>query len=304
MKWSIKPVLVLLLTVLTGRFSVMGPAQDAVDSLLKSFLPSDVRGWKAETKDAVYDRESIFEYIDGAGEVYRAYNFRRLLSRRFVRDGRPDLVADLFDMGASYDAFGVFSNDLEGEEAGLGQGSTYNGGLLAFWKDRYFVSLSADRETEETKAALFSLGRSIAASIEQEGPKPPLLALLPSEFAEAKAVRYLHNHIILNRHFFVSHDDILGLGRADGAVLSKPGKKGETGVLLLVEYPTAKTASDVYVDFSRVYMPDAKEPGSVQTEDKTWTATALRGKLLAVVFHAPSEAAAKDVLSRIKSGVK
>lgn len=282
----------------------MGAAQDAVDSRLRSLLPSDVLGWKAEPKDAVYDRESIFEYIDGAGEVYRAFNFRRLLSRRFVRDGKPDLVADLFDMGASYDAFGVFSNDLEGDEAGLGQGSTYNGGLLAFWKDRYFVSLSADRETEETKAALFSLGRSIAASIKQQGPKPPLLALLPPEFAGTRTVRYLHNHIILNRHFFVSHDDILGLGRADGAVLSKPGKKGETGVLLLVEYPTPKTASEAYADFSRIYMPDAKEPGSVQTEDKTWTVTSLQGNLIAVVFHAPSEAAAKDVLSRVKSSLK
>ena len=298
------PVFVLLLPVLAWRFFVMGAAQDSVDGRLKSLLPSDVLGWKAEPKDAVYDRESIFEYIDGAGEVYRAYNFRRLLSRRFVKDGQPDLTADVFDMGASYDAFGVFSNDLEGDEAGLGQGSTYNGGLLAFWKDRFFVSLSADRETEEAKAALFALGRSVDASIKEHGSKPPLLSLLPSEFAAAKAVRYLHSHILLNRHFFISHDDILNLSRAEGAVLSKPGKKGEAGVLLLVEYPTPGTASDAYAGFSRIYMPGAKEPGSVQAEDKTWTAASLQGRLIAVVFQARSAAAAKDVLNRVKSGLK
>jgi len=282
----------------------MGAAQDSVAGRLSSFLPAEALGWKAEPEDAVYDRETIFEYIDGAGEVYRAYNFRQLLSRRFVKDGGPDLVIDIFDMGTSTDAFGIFSNDLEGEEAGLGQGSTYNSGLLAFWKGRYFVSLSVDRETEEAKTALFSLGRSIAAAIKQDGPKPALLTFLPPEFAAVKSVRYLHSHIILNRHFFVSHDDILSLGRAAGAVLSKPGKKGETGILLLVEYADPKTAAEARAGFAKTYLAGAKEPGIVQTEDGTWTAAILRGRILAVIFHSPSEEAARETLGKIKIEAK
>ena len=301
MKWGIPSFLVVSLIAFIGRFAAMGFNQDAADSRWASLLPSEGSGWKADPKDAVYDRDTIFEYIDGAGEVYRAYNFRRLLSRRFVREGRPDLVVDLFDMGTSTDAFGVFTNDLEGEDAGLGQGSTYNGGLLSFWKDRYFVSLSADRETPETKAALFALGRAIAAAIPGEGPKPPLLGRLPDEFAAAATVRYVHSHIILNRHFFVSHEDILDLARASGAVLSVPGRKKETGILLLIEYPDTKAAAAAYAGFARAYMPEAKEAGRVRTEDGTWTAAALRGGLVAIVFHAPTEAAARDVLTRIKS---
>jgi len=278
----------------------MGAGQKAADSRLASFLPADVLGWKAEPGDAVYDRETIFEYIDGAGEVYRAYRFRELLSRRFVKGGRPDLVADVFDMGSSADAFGVFSNDLEGDDAGLGQGSTYNAGLLAFWKGRYFVSLSADRETEETKAALFALGRSIAAAVQEEGPKPSLLALLPPEFAGPKSVRFLHSHILLNRHFFVSHEDILSLGRASGAVLSKAGTKGERGVLLVVEYPDPRTAAEAAAGFSKAYLAGAKEAGLVRTEDGTWTAAHLRGTVLAVIFHAPSDTAAREALAKIE----
>jgi hypothetical protein len=304
MKWAVRPGLVFLLIVLGGRFAVMIASQTAVDSLLKSFLPSNALGWKAEAKDAAYDRETIFQYIDGAGEVYRAYNFERLLSRRFVKQSQPDLVVDLFDMGSSYDAFGIFSNDLEGEEAGLGQGSTYNGGLLAFWKDRYFVSVSAERETDETKAALFSLGSSIAAAVKKEGPKPPLLALLPAEFAGVKSVRYFHSHILLNRHFFISHDDILNLARSSGAVFSKPRMKDETGILLLIEYPETKLASEAYANFVRIYMPEAGDRGIVRTEDKTWTAARLRGRLIAIVFHAPSDKAATGLLKKIEANFK
>jgi hypothetical protein len=75
-------------------------------------------------------------------------------------------------METSKDAFGVFTHDLEGEDARIGQGSTYNGGLLSFWKDRFFVSLYSEEETEDTRKALFALGEKVASSIKKEGKEP------------------------------------------------------------------------------------------------------------------------------------
>ena len=39
------------------------------------------------------------------------------MARRFHKDGKPDIVVDAFDMGSSEDAFGVFTHDLDGEDA-------------------------------------------------------------------------------------------------------------------------------------------------------------------------------------------
>ena len=36
-------------------------------------LPKQVSVWSAETDDRIYDSETIFGYIDGGAEVYRAY---------------------------------------------------------------------------------------------------------------------------------------------------------------------------------------------------------------------------------------
>ena len=117
---------------------------------LASYIPVAAGPWLSEA-DQVYDAEGIFEYIDGAGEVYRSYNMRLLVARRFHKDGKPDIVVDAFDMGSSEDAFGVFTHDLDGESASIGQGSVYKAGLLSFWKDRYFLSVYAEEETAETK---------------------------------------------------------------------------------------------------------------------------------------------------------
>ena len=56
---------------------------------LQAGLPKQVLVWSAETNDRIYDSETIFGYIDGGAEVYRAYNMRRCLSRRYTCQTDP-----------------------------------------------------------------------------------------------------------------------------------------------------------------------------------------------------------------------
>ncbi len=266
---------------------------------LRAFLPNEILGWKAAGEDQRFDPQTIFDYIDGGGEVYRAYNFQRLLARRFKKAGQPDIIADFFDMGSSYDAFGVFTQDLEGEDWAIGQGCTDKGGLLSFWRDRYFVSLTAEDETPEAKQALRAMGKHIAAAIGKDGPKPALVDLVPAGMAAEKSIHYFHNHLILNYHFFVSDGNILMLDQKTEVVLVRMGEKGNRSYLLLASYADAKKASQACASFGEAYMPDAIEPGLVQTEDKKWTAARVQGKFLTVVFNAPTAAAAKDWLAEV-----
>ena len=184
---------------------------------LAAFIPPTIGPYVSEA-DQTFDAESIFDYIDGAGEVYRSYNMKLLVARRFHKDGKPDIVVDLFDMGSPEDAFGVFTHDLDGENAGIGQGSNYKAGLLSFWKDRYFGSVFAEEETKDTKEAVLELGRQIARAIPMQGPKPKLLSYLPVEGLVADRVCYFHNHSVLNYHFFVADGDILLLEQTASAI--------------------------------------------------------------------------------------
>jgi hypothetical protein len=262
---------------------------------LASFIPATVGPYLSEA-DQTFDPETIFGYIDGAGEVYRSYNMRLLVARRFHKDGRPDIVVDAFDMGAPGDAFGVFTHDLEGEETGIGQGSRYKAGLLSFWKDRYFLSVYAEEETEETKALVLELGRRIAAAVPGEGAKPGLVDLLPAAGLDRGRVRFFHNAPLLNYHYFVADANILLLDQTTDAALAFYGAKGNGGVLLLVAYPDDRSASKARDSFVGAYMPDAGPAATVKTEDGKWSGARLRGRTLAVVFDGPTEAAAAALL--------
>lgn len=287
-----------------GGATLIGRSQTTEKRDLGAFLPKEVLGWKVTGDDQRFDPQTIFDYIDGGGEVYRAYNFKQLFARRYGKPGRPEIIADFFDMGSSNDAFGVFTHDLEGDDWGIGQGSTYKGGLLSFWRDRYFVALTAEQETPEMQEALEALGKQIAAAIGKDGPKPALLSLISPAIAPEKSIHFLHSPIILNYHFFVSDGNVLKLDQKSDAVLAGMGEKGKKLYLLLVHYMDAKTASQAYASFTKVYMPDAREPGLVETEDKKWTAVRCQGPYLTIVFSAPTAAAGKDLLSRVERNIK
>lgn len=148
---------------------------------LSKLLPVEVHGWRSDGKYYTYDPQTIFDYINGAGEIYRTYNFRLLLVGRYEKQAQPSLTVDLFDMGSTEDAFGIFSFEREATSANIGHDSDYAAGMLRFWKGRYFVTITAEKETPETKEAVLSLGKRIAGAIPEAGQYPDLLQFLPQK---------------------------------------------------------------------------------------------------------------------------
>jgi hypothetical protein len=293
-----KTVLFAAFLVWSGGAALMSQSTVPEARLLTAAIPAQAGPWLSEA-DQVFDADSVFSYIDGAGEVYRAYNMKLLVARRFHKDGKPDIVVDAFDMGSAEDAFGVFTHDLDGEDAGIGQGSTYKAGLLSFWKDRYFLSVYTEEESAETKGLVLELGRAIALAIPGEGKKPEILKLLPREGLESGRVSFFHNHSVLNYHFFVAEADILELRQTAKAVLAEYVEDGVRSRLLVVAYADPGAAARAGGSFARAYMPEAKGKAAIRKADGRWTVLRVHGRYVAVVFDEAAEGKARARLDAV-----
>jgi len=287
---------VMMISILMLPQGIMGGEKENMKQEI--FLPLEAAGWKWDGKDLNYNRRTIFDYIDGAGELYLAYNFQAVRVRRFEKSGQPSIIAELFDMGSSEDAYGVFSYERQDEDAGIGQGSEFGGGLLRFWKGKFFVSVYAEGESPEVQPAILNVGRGVANSIKTTGPAPQLINALPGGKAGLveKAVRYLHSHVLLNQRFFVANQNILRLGAKTDAVLAPYLRDGKKVHLLLIRYSTAQEAEEALQSFKKAYMPEAGEKESLQTEDKKWTGVRRPGEFVLIVFGAPRETDTRELL--------
>ncbi len=199
-------------------------------------------------------------------------------------------------MGTAADAFGVFTHGLEGERLNIGQGAVSTEGQVLFWKDRYFVSLYAETETPEVRRALLDLGGAIARSIPGEGNVPGILSLFPRGF-DVRNARYLHSHLILNYHFFVSQDNILHLDTTTEAALAPAGEGARKINLLIIRYPAVPAAAAALESFAKSYLRSDAVSGPVEVKGGTWSAVVVRGAYLLAVFGAPSRDKAGSILN-------
>jgi hypothetical protein len=284
-----------LLVVLLGAFS-MGEAR--LDLAL--LLPGAVKDWKVVAKDQIYNRDNLYDYIDGGAELYLSYGFKKVINRTYARPGQPDMVADLFDMETSQNAYGVFTHARETVDDTFGQGSQYAEGLLLFWKDRYYVSILTIPETIESKKAIFDLARKIETAIAKEGPLPDILNLLPKQSLVEESIRYFRHYVWLNSHYFVADQNILHINENTDALLAKYGEGKKRYLLLLVKYRKDKDAKRAYSDFVKYYLPELSKGPAVQIEDGTWTACQLAGDLLIIVFNAPLRNKALQMIEAVQ----
>ena len=81
---------------------------------IKNVLPAHgfSKDWVMKDTAMFYDKDTVFDHIDGEAELYFPYGFDVLATATYINTKNPDLwmVADIYKMGSLLDAFGIYSN--------------------------------------------------------------------------------------------------------------------------------------------------------------------------------------------------
>jgi len=266
---------------------------------MQKLLPTSLYSWSFAEPSKTYTGREIFQYMNGAGEVYLAYGFRRLLVQRYACPEQEEILVEVFDMGFPRNAYGALTNlSGYGTPVEIGQGGEYKGGLLAFWKGRYFVCVIIDRENEEAKKGVYQMAAMISETIKEEGALPQILRFLPEGQYVPETLKYFYRNEILNIHFFVADRNLFHLSDKTDAVLVR--MKDTKSYLLLIQYSEADESTAAFGDFTTRYMPESRGSGIIQTENMKWTACRRHRDMLAVVFDAPTRADAETILDTVQ----
>lgn len=268
---------------------------------LYTSVPEEINGWVKFGQDEIYDRETLYDYMNGGAEVYLAFDFQKVFVRKYTGPDNNEVSLDIYDMGSSSEAFGIFSCDREDEEIGIGQGSEYGPGLLRFWKDKYFISIMAMGNEEQAESVMVELAKSIDRLIPKKGSEPEILYMLPEKGLKKDRISYFHSAVNLNNRFYIASENILQLTEKTDCIFAEYDENGEVlGFLLVVRYETEKKAQTAQKSFLRTYMPEAVEEGQIQTEDGLWTLSHTEGKIIGIVFDAVDKDKGLRLLSEIK----
>ena len=214
---------------------------------LQWFLPSSVKAQgvkiKKDGEARLYDGKKLFDYMDGGAELYYEYGFEQACVQRY-KAKQGEVTVEIYQMDTPPHTYGVYTFDTQGEHPAIGQDATYARGLLTFWKGRYCVRALSDNE--EFKDILLALGQAIAKKIRQEGERPAILTFLPPQWVVGDSLLYFRGQIALNNSYFLSHQDVLLLGKgAEGITfLYKP--EAQPLRVIMVRYPGRPQAIEAF----------------------------------------------------------
>ncbi len=150
----------------------------AVENAMTAVLPAPActEGWTLEEKAALFDRDTLYDHIDGEAELYFPYGFDLLASARYAngRNSRTALVADVYRMGSLLDAFGIYANyrRREGVAVQVGAEGTLSSSQLIFYQGRYFVRLQATGSPGPQDDVFLGCARAISHRLPQNPGRP------------------------------------------------------------------------------------------------------------------------------------
>ena len=156
-----------------------------------------------------------------------------------------------------------------------------------------------------TLLALAALAAALLAPPAAAGPAAGAVSIrdaLPAEGLIASSVAVFRTQAALNAHYYLADEAVLGLdGRAEAA-LARYRAGGREALLLVVAYPSAAEADQVYARFGRDFFSASFDPKSrrflerIETGDHA--AAARAGRVLLVVLEAPDPASCDGLLRR------
>ncbi len=174
----------------------------AADLSIKDVLPAKgfAKEWVIEEKATLYDKDTLFDHIDGEAELYFPYGFDTLATASYVNKQNPDLsiVADVYRMASVLDAFGIYSNYRKSNNlwVTIGTEGFVSPSQLMFYQDRYFVRLQISGATSLEKDILLACARAISEKLPASLGQPRELEILKIPALVPKSERYLAQSLL------------------------------------------------------------------------------------------------------------
>lgn len=170
------------------------PMPAAPDSRLEELLPKP-GGWTATEPPRIYDPDSLFEYIDGAAESFLAYDFRKLIVDQLSPEGGKagSLTIEIYDMGASRNAFGIYGAERYPESRFIPAGTQgyYEDGSLNFLAGQYYIKMMCFDCGPAAEDLLTGIADEIAAKIPDKPGFPSILAAFPRAGLVANSEKFI-----------------------------------------------------------------------------------------------------------------
>ena len=178
----------------------------------RSFVFPEIPGWKQSGEIQTFAPKTLYEYIDGAADLYLAYDFQELTVAEYLNDRKASVTVEIYRHKSPSDAFGIYSQERapDADYLNIGAQGYLGENILNCVSGSYYIKLSAYDTGPEDKEVLQVFARKVVENLGEKGRLPSLLDSFPVEgkikHSEKFIARNFLGYSFLNRAFTADYD--------------------------------------------------------------------------------------------------
>jgi len=165
----------------------------AMSSDWKTFVFPEVKGWGQSGELQTYIPGTLFEYINGAADLYLAYDFQELKVAEYQNDEKASVTVDIYQHGTPIQAFGIYSEERlpSATFMDVGVEGYIEKNILNFLTGSYYVKISGYNTGAEDQEILLTFAKKIAENLGEKGTLPEILTAFPPEGKMKNSERFI-----------------------------------------------------------------------------------------------------------------
>ena len=149
----------------------------------QSFAFPKITGWKLSGEIQTFSPQTLFEYINGAADLYLMYDFQELKTAEYVDEKKASVMVDVYRHQTPTHAFGIYSQERlsNADFIDVGVQGYIEKNVLNFFTGSYYVKLTSFNTGPEDQEVLLTFAKKVAENLGEKGRLPALLATFPAE---------------------------------------------------------------------------------------------------------------------------
>jgi hypothetical protein len=153
----------------------------------------EVPGFVLTTEAKVYEPSNLWDFIDGAADLFVSYGFVDLHIAYYHSRSGVEIRAEVYRHDAPENAFGMYSQERSpgNNFVKVGTQGYAEEGIFNFFAGHYYVKLSSNQTGDAVHDSLQTVAWRLETALVQPAVWPSALALLPAEARVPNSEQYI-----------------------------------------------------------------------------------------------------------------
>jgi hypothetical protein len=158
----------------------------------------EIQGWKQSGKILTFSPRKLYDYINGAADLYLKYDFQELKVAEYQNEKKSSLTVEVYRHRTPTHAFGIYSQERlsNANYMDIGTQGYSEKGVLNFVAGNYYVKMNLMDTEAGDEEVLLSMAKKIVENLGGKGSLPSILSSFPEEGKKKNSEKFISQNFL------------------------------------------------------------------------------------------------------------